>query len=282
MVRLEAVVKNYDRFRLECSMEVKPGHITGLIGANGAGKSTTFKSILGLISIDSGSVKVFGRDVNKLTNEDKDKIGVVLSKGSFSEWFTLKNINGIMKALHKNYDEEYVHNMCRRFELPMDVKIKEFSSGMKTRLNIILAMSYGASLLILDEPTLGLDVIARNDLLDLMREYMDGGERSILISSHISSDLESLCDDLYMIHDGSIIFHEDTDVLTGEYGVIKVTAKQYEKLEPKYISYVLSNSMGYECVTSKRQFYIDNYPDIVIEKGNIDSFLSIVEKGERV
>ena len=152
---------------------------------------------------------------------------------------------------------------------------------MRARLNMIIALSHGARLLILDEPTSGLDVIARNELLDIIREYVQD-DRSVLISSHISGDLEGICDDLYMIHDGEIVFHDDTDVLLDEYGMLKLTNEQYAGIDKINIRYILKGDYGYDCLTDNRQFYVDNYPDVVVEKGCIDSFLNIVEKGEKV
>lgn len=280
MVKLEHVSKNYDKFSLNCTMEVKPGCITGLVGANGAGKSTTFKSILGLIKTDGGQVKIFGKDVKDISAADKERIGVVMSNTGLCEEFNIKTIIKILKASYKNFDQEYFEQMCKKFELPPDIKTREFSTGMKARLNMITALSHKAKLLILDEPTSGLDVIARNELLDIIREYVQD-DCSVLISSHISSDLEGICDDLYMIHDGEIVFHDDTDVLLDGYGMLKLTSAQYDKIDRQYIRYIMKNDNGYDALTDNRQFYVDNYPDIVIEKGCIDNFLSIVERGEK-
>ena len=138
-------------------------------------------------------------------------------------------------------------------------------------------------ILILDEPTAGLDVIARDELLDLLRSFMEQDEeRSILISSHISSDLESLCDDLYMIHDGKIVLHEDTDVLLSDYALLKVNAEQYETLEKQYILKVKKESFGYCCLTDQKQFYLDNYPQIVIENGTIDNVITMMIRGAAI
>lgn len=281
MVKLEQVSKVYDKFTLNCTMEVKPGHITGLVGANGAGKSTTFKAILGLIKTDGGTIRIFGKDIKDITAEDKEKMGVVMADAGLCEEFNIKTIMKVLKAAYKNFDEKYFEDMCKRFELPFDVKTKEFSTGMRARLNMIIALSHGARLLILDEPTSGLDVIARNELLDIIREYVQD-DRSVLISSHISGDLEGICDDLYMIHDGEIVFRDDTDVLLDEYGMLKLTDEQYVDIDKINIRYILKGDNGYDCLTDNRQFYVDNYPDVVVEKGCIDSFLNIVEKGEKV
>ncbi len=133
----------------------------------------------------------------------------------------------------------------------------------------------------IDEPTEGLDVIARKEILDLLREYMEEEGRAILISSHISSDLEGLCDDLYMIHQGEIVLHEETDAILSQYGLIKVDEKQYGKLERKYLLKVKKEAFGYSCLTNQRQFYLENYPEIIVEKGTIDEVIEMMIKGEK-
>lgn len=202
MIRLKNAEKHYRQFDLNCSLEVKPGQITGLIGENGAGKSTTFKLILDLIHADGGKIKVFGKPAHE------------------------------------------------------------------------------ANLLVLDEPTAGLDVIVRDEFLEMLQDYMSKGERSILISSHISSDLENLCDDFYMIHDGQIIMHEDTDVLLSEYGILKPTMEQYQNLDKQYLLKVKKETFGYRCLTNERQYYVENFPDVIIEKGNIDEMILLMVRGE--
>ena len=151
---------------------------------------------------------------------------------------------------------------------------------MKAKLKLLAAISHDAKLLILDEPTAGLDVIARDELLELLREFMEQDEeRSVLISSHISGDLESLCDDLYMIQDGKIVLHEDTDVLLSEYALLKVDEEQYEKLDKQYILRVKKETYGYSCLTNQKQFYIENFPKIAIEKGTVDEVISLMVRG---
>ena len=143
------------------------------------------------------------------------------------------------------------------------------------------AITHGAKLLLLDEPTAGLDVIARDELLDMLRTYMEQDGRAILVSSHISSDLEGLCDDIYMIDNGKIVLYEETDVLLDTYGVLKVTKEQYEKLDHTHILRHKKEEFGYSCLTDQRQFYQENYPEIAIEKGTIDELIMMMIRGER-
>ena len=280
MLKVKHLKKNYASFSLDCSLEVKPGYVTGLIGQNGAGKSTTFKAILGLIQCDGESIEIFGQSA--LNEEDKQLLGVVLSDSGFSGYLTISDIIPILENLYKRFDKSFFLRMVNQFELPKNKKIKEFSTGMKAKLKIIVAMSHQAQLLILDEPTAGLDVIARDELLDMMRDYMtEDDQRAILISSHISSDLETLCDDVYMIHDGQVIMHEDTDVLLSEYALLKVDDQQFEQLDKAYILKYKKESYGYSCLTHQKQYYRENYPNIVLENSHIDDVMTMMIRGEK-
>lgn len=280
LLELNHVQKEYQGFRLDCSLELQEGCITGLIGANGAGKSTTFKAILDLIRIDGGEIRIFNKNHREITPTEKEEIGVVLSESGFSGYLTIYQIIEIMKRLYQKFDEKEFKKNCKRFSVPLDKKIKEFSTGMKAKLKVLIAISYGARLLLLDEPTSGLDVIARDEVLNILREYMEQEGRAILISSHISSDLEGLCDDVYMIDKGKIVMHEDTDVLLGNYGLIKVNETVWQNLDKKYILSVRREPFGYSCLTNEKNFYLENYPNLVVEKGSVDEVIKMMIKEE--
>lgn len=280
MLKLKNVRKNYGSFCLDCSFEVLPGRITGLIGANGAGKSTSFKAVLGLIDIDGGEIELLGKPLDMVAPADKRKLGVVLSDSGFSEYMTVRDVTAIMKNMYPDFDaKEFLAN-CQRFGLPEKKKIKDFSTGMRAKLKVLSAMSHKAELLMLDEPTAGLDVAAREELLELLQDYLGKEEnRSVLISSHISSDLEKFCDDIYMIHGGRIILHEETDVLLDSYGVIKVDDAQYQKLDTKWLLCRRKENFGYSVLTNQRQFYQENYPGVTVEKCGIDDVVLIMTRG---
>ena len=275
------VIKNYDGFQLDCTMAVEEGCVTGLIGRNGAGKSTAFKAALGLIRIDGGSVLLNGKDAAKLSPRERENVGVVLSESGFNGYLSIKDVVCIMKGMYKTFRKEEFLERCKRFGLPMDKQIKEFSTGMKAKLKVLVAMSYGAKLLILDEPTAGLDVVARDEILDMLRSYMETDGNSILVSSHISSDLEGLCDDVYMIDNGKIVLHEETNVLLDEFGVLKVTNEQYETLDKAYIMSKKKEAFGYALLTREKKFYQENYPEIAIEKTGIDQIITMLIAGTR-
>lgn len=280
MLKIEGLKKNYGAFALDCSLEIRPGCVTGLIGQNGAGKSTTFKGVLGLIRPDSGTVRVLGQDSRTLGKREKQQLGVVLSDSGFSGYLTVKDIVPVLESLYEKFDKPFFLEQLRKFGLPDNKKIKEFSTGMKVKLKVLVAVSHDARLLILDEPTAGLDVVARDELLDILREFMErDGERSILISSHISGDLESLCDDIYMIHEGKIILHEDTDTLLDEYALLKIDERQFDMLDKRYVLRCKKESFGYSCLTDQKRYYMENYPKLTMEKGSIDNVITMMIRG---
>lgn len=282
MLELNHVRKTYDSFSLDCSLRVEEGCVTALIGANGAGKSTTFKAIMNLIRPDSGEIRIFGKKSTEMKPEDREKIAVLFAEGGFNKTLSVSSVSKIMNALYPEFDKMWFEEKCKYFQLPVNQKIGSFSTGEKAKLKVLLSMSYGARLLILDEPTAGLDVIARDEILTLLREYMETEGRSILISSHISSDLEGFCDDVYMIDHGRIVLHEDTDTLLEQYGILRVSPAEYDALDKNFILRVKKENYGYSCLTRQKAFYLENYPKAAIEKGSIDEVIMLMAKGEAV
>lgn len=280
MLKMTSVKKNYKDFTLDCTLEIKSGYVTGLVGRNGAGKTTAFKSVLGLISVDGGEIEIFGKKLSDFKSKDKEKIGVLLSDSGFSGELKVKDIIPVLSAVYSQFDKEDFLKKCKQMKLPLNKKIKEFSTGMKARLKLIIAITHNADLLILDEPTAGMDVMARESIIDMLREYMEQGERAILISSHISGDLEGLCDDIYMIDNGKIILHQDTDVILSSYGILKLRDEEYRKLDKSHILKIKKENFGVSCLTDEKQFYMDNYPGIIVERGGIDSVITMMIGGE--
>lgn len=280
MVVIENLVKEYGDFKLDVSMNIPEGRVTAIVGKNGAGKSTTIKSMLGLVSIESGSVKVLGKDVKELTLKDKEKIGVTLSDSGFSMYLNANDINHILKKMYKEHDMKMFEDYCKKQRIDMKKPLKDYSTGMKAKIRVITAMTHKAKLLIMDEPTSGLDVGARNEILDMIREYLVEDEsRSVLVSSHISSDLESICDDLYLINDGKIVLHEEICNILDQYAILKVDEAEYDKLDKEYIVNTKKEKYGITCLTNQKQYYAENYPNIVIENGNIDDLILMMTGG---
>ena len=282
MIQINGLKKKYKDFTLDLTLDLPKGRVSGLVGKNGAGKSTTLKAILGLIQTDEGSVKVFGKDAFNLTSEEKQQLGVALSDSSFSGYLTVDAVKNILKNMYHSFDEEKFLDLSEKMKLPLNKQIKEFSTGMKAKLKVIAALCHKAKLLIMDEPTSGLDVEARNEVLDILREYLaQDDEVSLLISSHISSDLEGLCDDIYLIDEGRLLLHEQTDELLDKYGVIKADDESFEKLEKDHILAYKKEEFGYSLFTDEKEYYRENYPDLIIENGNIDDLILIMTGGKK-
>ncbi|MBR2802559.1 MAG: ABC transporter ATP-binding protein [Erysipelotrichaceae bacterium] len=283
MLKCTNIRKSYPGFTLDCSFTVPSGRISGLIGANGAGKSTAFKAILGLVRRDSGTLSLFGEEKEALSEEDKRRLGVVLADAGYNPYLTVEDTILIQKAFYPAFREDFFRQKCQELDLPLQKLIKDFSTGMKAKLRVLCAVSHDADLLILDEPTAGLDVLARDQILDLLRDFMaEKEERSVLISSHISADLETLCDDFYMIDRGKIFFHEETDRLLSEYGILKVTEEELQQLDLRYIRRKRKESWGYSLLCDQKRYYFENCPGITIEKAGIDELIMMMLKGEEI
>ena len=281
MLEIKGVKKSYGEFQLDCSLNVEKGRITGLVGENGAGKSTLFKAVLGLISYDAGEIKILGKMPEELSEKEKEELGVVLAEAGFSGYLKGKDVEAVLAKLYPNFEAEKFHQMCEEYQIPLNKFIKEYSTGMKAKLNLIIALTHHAEFLMLDEPTAGLDVGARERMLDILREYMEEEpERSILISSHISSDLEHLCDDIYVIHKGKIVLHEEMDTILEKYAVLKVSEEQYQAVDKSYILKEKKEVFGIACLTNEKQYYIENYPEIVVESGSLDQVILMLTGGE--
>lgn len=282
MITMQNVRKTYGNFIFEMSMELPDGQILGLVGKNGAGKSTAIKLILGLCRADEGNIRVFGHESKELPETLRQEIGVSLAESGFSGELTVNDVKHILKKMYHSFDENYFIKQSENLKLPMNKKIKEFSTGMKAKLRVLTAKTHHAKLLIMDEPTAGLDVEARNEILDMLRAYIAEDEsRSILITSHISTDLESLCDELYLIHDGKLILHEATDAILEQYGILKVSEEQYRTLDQSSILKVQKENYGYACFTNDKKFYQENYPQIAVENGGIDELILMMTGGYR-
>ena len=279
MLKLTNLQKNYPDFHLDCSLEVPAGSITGFIGPNGAGKSTTFKAVLGLIRPDGGRIELFGRPVDAASPADKRRLGVALAESGFSGELTVTDVGRILRAFYPDFDPAFFREKAEALSLPANKKLKEFSTGMKAKLKVLAAISHKAELLILDEPTAGLDVLARDQILELLREYVEADERrSILISSHISGDLEQLCDDFYMIDGGQIVCHEETDRLLSNYAILKVADDA--QIDPQYILRRRREPFGWSLLTDQKQYYAENCPGLVVERITLDEFIMMMLKGE--
>ena len=222
MLKISHLQKHYRGFSLDCSMEVQPGMITGLIGRNGSGKSTTFKALLGLIHPDGGEIEVFGKKAEELKPEDKQKLGVVFAGSGFSMYLTAAGVANIMKSIYPDFDREEFLQQCRRFDLPTDKKIKEFSTGMKAKFKVLAALSHKAELLILDEPTRGIDIGTKTEIQKLVLDLADQGMAVTFISSEVEEMLRT-CSRMAVLRDGQKVGELEEDELS-QSGVMKAIA----------------------------------------------------------
>ena len=232
-IELKGLKKSFPDFTLgPVDLAVPEGTILGLIGENGAGKSTTIKLMLGLLRTDGGSITILGQDAKKL---DKNEIGVVLDEPGFPSLLNAKEIRSFLKDIYRNWDDAAWQDYMRRFELPQEKKFTEFSKGMKMKLAIAAAMSHHARLLILDEPTSGLDPVVRDEVVGILSEFTREPDHSVLLSSHIVSDLEKLCDYIAFLHKGQLLLNEEKDALYEEYGLLRCDLETLHTLDPNAI-----------------------------------------------
>ena len=224
--------KAYKGFALKnINLSLPKGYIMGFVGANGAGKSTTMGCLLGMIKPNSGSIKIFDKDIKNITAADKEKIGIVMDGCPFAEVLNIKDIRRIVPSIYRTFDKAKFDSLIGRFSLPENKPVKDFSTGMRAKLNIAVALSHNAQLLVLDEATSGLDPLVRDEILDILQDFVCDENRSILISSHIASDLEKICDYIAFIKNGQIVFVENKDDLKEKYALVHCTKQQFESVD---------------------------------------------------
>lgn len=282
ILEIKKLNKTYNRFKLKnINFELPKGMIMGLIGENGAGKTTTIKSILNIIKIDSGEIKIFDKDSRRYEKEIKEDIGVVLDDSFLSEYLAPVDIDKIMKKIYKNWDKELYFKYLKDFKLPENKISKEFSSGMKMKLKIAVALSHHPKLLILDEPTSGLDPVARNEILDIFQDFIQDEEKSILVSTHITSDLEHIADYITFINEGEILFTKTRDELLENYGIVKCSGEEFSKIDKKdYLKYK-KNRYEYDVLVENKFEFKKKYETSIIDKSTIEDIMVIYIKGEK-
>jgi len=253
-LEIRNLTKSFKDFRLDnLSLTLPSGCIMGLIGENGAGKSTTIKLILDIIHKDGGSIKILGEDNEKNIKMTKEDIGVVLDEVGLPECLTAKQVGKVMKHTFKNWDQDEYNHLLTKFSIPDKKQFKDFSRGMKMKLGIAIAMSHGAKLLLLDEATSGLDPVVRDEVVEMFYDFTRDESHSILISSHIVSDLEKLCDYIAFLHKGKLLLCEEKDVLLSEYGIIHCSSEELAHIEPQFIKHKKETSYGIEAIVLREK-----------------------------
>lgn len=280
ILEVKNLTKDYGDFVLnDLSFSIPRGVIMGLIGENGAGKSTTVNCILNEIKKNSGNILIFGKDHIIDECEIKDKIGIVFDENHFPDIFTPKEIEKYMSGIYTNWDSIAFRNYLKQFELPAKKKIKDFSKGMKVKLAFAVALSHKAELLILDEATSGLDPIIRDDILDILIDFVQDENYSILFSSHITSDLEKIADYITFIHKGRLVFCSLKDDLIDNYGVVSCGASVFDTLDKTEIISYQKEDYQYKVLVRDRNKIAKDFPKALVEPATIEIMLFYV-KGE--
>ncbi len=276
---ISGLTKTYPDFTLDnVSFAVPSGSIVGLIGENGAGKSTTINAALGLIRKEAGQVSILGKE--KIDDDTKERIGVVFDGSNYPEILSPKKINRIMKNIYRSWNEQIYFRLLKQFSLPLDKQVKQFSKGMKMKLAISAAFSHQSNLLILDEATSGLDPVMRDDILDMLLEFVQEEERSILVSSHITSDLEKIADYIVFIHKGKVVFSKPKDALMEQYGMIKCGTAQFEALDKADITAYRKMDYEWQVLITNREKMERKYPKAMIVPATIDEIMLLYIKGK--
>jgi len=284
ILEVQGLTKQYPKsdFCLnDVSFSIPKGAIMGFVGENGAGKTTTIGCILHTLIKDSGSVHIFGKEMTDDAIDIRDEIGVVYDKNVFPDHLTALKIASVMRHIYSKWDDTLFREYLRTFKLPETKKIKTFSRGMTMKLAVAVALSHRPRLLILDEATAGLDPIVRDDILDVFLDFIQDEARSILLSSHITSDLEKVADYITFIHDGRIVFSETKDRLIYKYGLLRCTQAQFAEIEPQDMLAYRKHDYQIDVLVADKDAAAKKYGNIVMDQVSIEEIMLMFVKGER-
>ncbi len=266
----------------EIDIDIPEGVIVGLIGENGAGKTTLIKSMLNIIKIDSGEIKIFGKDYKKKEKTIKEDIGVVLDNMFFPELLNAKDINNSMKDIYQNWDSKLYFSYLKELNLPDNKSLNSMSKGMRKKLEIATALAHKPKLLILDEPTSGLDPVVRAEVLDIFLKFIEDEEHSILLSTHITSDLEQIADEIIFIENGKKVLQKSRDEIIDNYAILKCDIDYFPKIDKKDIIVYRKTKYAYEILVDNKEEATRKYSDCVIDKITLDNLMLLIIKGEKV
>ena len=274
VIELKHVTKNYGDFVLEdVTFSIPEGSVCGFIGQNGAGKTTTINLILDIIRRDSGEIRMFGESIDTDSARLREDVGVVFDEMGFHEFMTGRDINIMMKNIYKNWDEQAFFDYMKKFSLPTKKKCGAFSRGMRMKLQIAVALSHHAKLLIMDEPTSGLDPIVRNEMIEIFREFVVEEDHTILLSSHITGDLEKLADEVIFINGGKIVLSGNKDEILEKHGILKCKKDEVSRISPSLIVHKELGTYGAEILVNDRHAAEKLYPDMVIEPAALEQIM---------
>ena len=282
-IEINNVTKHYKDFSLnQINFTVPKGTIMGFVGENGAGKTTTIKAILDLIHTDEGTINVLGRDSKNLPKDIKAQIGVVFDGSNLHDNMNAKNINFIMKNIYPNWEEKVFNHYLKKLNLPQDKIFKGYSRGMKMKLSIAIALSHQSKLLILDEATSGLDPIIRDEILDIFMEFIQDENHTILLSSHIISDIEKIADYVTFIHKGRIVFSKSKDDLIYQHGIIRCRKNDIRNIDSSFVVGIRENGFGAEVMIHSKDRFKRIYQQFEVEKVSIEEIMLFVVRGKEM
>ncbi|MFB6467881.1 ABC transporter ATP-binding protein [Cytobacillus sp. Hz8] len=274
VLEVNNLIKKLDNFSLDqLNFSLKEGCITGFIGVNGSGKTTTIKTILGLYPKDDGSIKFFGKEMEKNEYTIKNRIGVVLDEGYFYEEMTLKEMKSVIAPAYSNWDESVFLNYINQFNLKLNQKIATLSKGMRMKFSIAIALSHHADLLIMDEPTSGLDPLIRDELMEILLNFVEEEGKSVFFSTHITSDLDKVADILILIDKGRIIFNESKDELLERHALVKGDNNVINEYTKKLFLSLRQTAFGFEGITDKADEVRGKMNDVIVEKPSIENVM---------
>lgn len=273
-IEIKGITKRYDGFTLDhVSFDVPKGSIMGFIGQNGAGKTTTIRSLLNITKVNEGEILLLGMDHIKEEQEIKKRIAVVFDELPFHDMFNAKDMAKIFEGLYPQWDNALYQQYLERFQLPQKKKIGQFSKGMKMKLQIACALSHNAELLVMDEATTGLDPIVRDEILHIFMEYLKDGERSILMSSHITSDLEKIADSVTFIDRGKILLSGYKDEILETHGILKCSKEDLSNIAPEDIVSIRTNHYGIEVMVPDREAASSKYSGLIMDPATLDDIM---------
>ena len=280
-IEIRHLTKEYGSFKLsDVTFDVPMGTVVGLIGENGAGKSTTIKCILNLVRPSGGEIVLLGRDSIAGEREAKEEIGVVLDESTFHDTLRALDVGKILRRVYKNWDQPFFEALLKKFGLPHNKTVKDYSRGMKMKLSIAAALSARPRLLILDEATGGLDPVVRDELLDEFLSFVQDEDHAILISSHITSDLEKAADYVVYLHKGAVVLQGAKDELLEEHGRLVCGRSDLQKVDPAFLVGVRENQFSCEALVRRREEFIRRYPELSVESVTLDDLMVFTTKGE--
>lgn len=281
-IEIKHLNKNYKDFGLkDISLTIPVGSVMGLIGENGAGKSTLIASILNMTNCDYEAIRIFGKDICEKEKEIKEDMAVIFDNTHYNLEFTPEFIGKMLSKVYKKWDMSLYYDYLETFNLPMKKKLKTFSRGMKMKLEFAIAFSHGAKLLILDEATSGLDPVFRDEILEILRKYTEDEDHTILMSSHITSDLDKIADYIAYLHNGELLFVKTYDEVHENYGIINCSREMYEALNPDDIVSYRKEAYSYKVMVKNRMEIQKTIKNLKIERASIEDVMLYYAKGER-